>query len=55
MIVFLLPHRVEFARDPSEVDRFFIDGPMEESDLRYVIPEPSPSLAGSIPWRFGLF
>ena len=26
----LLPHRVEFVRDPSDVDRFFIDGPMEE-------------------------
>ena len=45
----LLPHRVEFARDPSEVDRFFIDGPMEESDLRYVIPEPGPSLAANCP------
>ena len=44
-----LPHRVEFARDPSEVDRFFIDGPMEESDLRYVIPEPGPSLAANCP------
>ena len=45
----LLPHRVEFARYPSEVDRFFIDGPMEESDLRYVIPEPAPNLASPCP------
>ena len=45
----LLPHRVEFARDPSEVDRFFIDGPMEESDLRFVIPEPGPSFAAPYP------
>ena len=45
----LLPHRVEFDRDPSNVDRFFIDGPMEESDLRFVIPNPSPSLASPSP------
>ena len=51
----LLPHRVEFARDPSEVDRFFIDGPMEESDLRYVIPEPGPSLAAPCPGGSDLF
>ena len=45
----LLPHRVEFVRDPSDVDRFFIDGPMEESDLRYIVPEPGPSLASPSP------
>ncbi|MCB4406929.1 hypothetical protein [Synechococcus sp. MU1642] len=45
----LLPHRVEFARHPSEVDRFFIDGPMAESDLRFVIPEPGPSFAAPYP------
>ena len=26
----LLPHRVEFVREPNDVDRFFIDGPMDE-------------------------
>ena len=41
----LLPHRVEFAQDPCDVDRFFIDGPMEESDLRFIVPDPGPSLA----------
>ena len=45
----LLPHRVEFAKEPCEVDRFFIDGPMNESDLRYVIPNPGPSLAAPYP------
>ena len=45
----LLPHRVEFTHEPCEVDRFFIDGPMEESDLRYVIPEPGPNLAAPCP------
>ena len=45
----LLPHRVEFAGYPSEVDRFFIDGPMEESDLRFVIPDPAPNLASPSP------
>ena len=34
---------------PSEVNRFFIDGPMAESDLRYVIPEPGPSFAAPYP------
>ena len=51
----LLPHRVEFARNPSEVDRFFIDGPMIESDLRYVIPKPSPSYAAPYPGGFVYF
>ena len=41
----LLPHRVEFAQHPGEVDRFFIDGPMERAILRYVIPDPGPSFA----------
>ena len=45
----LLPHRVEFAQDPSAVDRFFIDGPMAESELRCVIPQPGPNLAAPCP------
>ena len=45
----LLPHRIEFANDPSEVERFFIDGPMSESDLSYVIPDPGPSLVAPSP------
>ena len=45
----LLPHRVEFVSEPNDVDRFFIDGPMEKNDLGYVIPDPGPSLAAPCP------
>ena len=41
--------RVELSSDPCDVDRFFIDGPMEESDLRYIVPDPGPSLAAPSP------
>ena len=48
MTVFYWPHRVEFAGYPDEVDRFFIDGPMEgiRSPL---IPDPAPNLASPSP------
>ena len=45
----LLPHRVEFVSEPNDVDRFFIDGPMDKNDLGYVIPDPGPSLAAPCP------
>lgn len=31
--VVLLPQRLEFARGPSRVDRFYIDGPLSDADL----------------------
>jgi len=37
------------SRDPCDVDRFFIDGTMNDHELRYVIPEPGPSLAAPCP------
>jgi len=45
----LLPHRVEFAWEPNAVERFFIDGPMSEQDLRAVIKEPAASLGAPYP------
>lgn len=38
----LLPQRVELAAAPHLVDRFFIDGPMAEADVRQLVPEPGP-------------
>ena len=40
----VLPHRIELAPQPHPVDRFFIDGPMPESDLRQILPDPEPSI-----------
>ena len=40
----MFPHRIELATEPHPVDRFFIDGPMPESDLRQVLPEPEAQL-----------
>ena len=34
----VFPHRIELAPEPHPVDRFFIDGPMPESDLRQILP-----------------
>ena len=45
----LLPHRVEFSSVPDVIDRFFIDGPMPEADLRKVIPDPSPTIGSPYP------
>ena len=36
----LLPHRIEFSSVPDVVDRFFIDGPIADDELRRVIPQP---------------
>lgn len=47
----LLPQRVELHDGPHWVDRFYIDGPMLESEVRQLIAEPGPTviaqLAGS--------
>ena len=40
----VFPHRIEIAPEPHLVDRFFIDGPMPESDLRQILPNPEPSI-----------
>ena len=45
----LLPHRIEFSSVPDVVDRFFIDGPIPEADLRRVIPNPSPAIGSPYP------
>lgn len=45
----LLPHRVELAWEPNAVERFFIDGPMPESDLLAVIPEPVAPIGAPYP------
>ena len=45
----LLPHRIEFSSTPDVVDRFFIDGPIPEADLRKVIPDPSPAIGSPYP------
>ena len=45
----LLPHRVEFSSVPDLVDRFFIDGPIADEDLRRVIPDPSPAIGSPYP------
>ena len=41
-------HRIEFSV-PDIVDRFFIDGPISENDLRRVIPDPRRRLVRPIP------
>ena len=38
----LLPHRVEFFPSPHFVDRFFIDGPICDDDLRKLVSPSSP-------------
>ncbi len=42
--VLLLPHRMEFSPLPNRVQKFYIDGPVPENDLRSLIPNPSKSL-----------
>ena len=51
----LLPHRIEFSSVPDVVDRFFIDGPIAEDDLRRVIPDPSPAIGSPLSRWDGLF
>ena len=45
----VFPHRIELASEPHPVDRFFIDGPMPESDLRQILPEPEPAIGAQWP------
>ena len=45
----VFPHRMELATDPHPVDRFFIDGPMPESELRKVIKQPEASIGAQWP------
>ena len=46
----LLPHRVELPDEPHPfMDRFYIDGPLQDHHLKQVIPEPSASLAAEWP------
>jgi len=51
----LLPHRIEFSSEPHAVDRFYIDGAMPEKDLRFVVPDPAPTLAAEWPGGQVLF
>ena len=45
----VFPHRIELAPEPHFVDRFFIDGPMNESDLRQILPCPEASIGAQWP------
>ena len=45
----LLPHRMELWRSPDQVDKFYIDGPVTESDLSYLIPEPVTPVSAGLP------
>jgi hypothetical protein len=44
----LLPQRVEFPEGPHPIDRFYIDGPMLESEVRQLIPEPGPAVVAQL-------
>ena len=45
----VFPHRIELAPEPHPVDRFFIDGPMPESDLRQILPDPEAAIGAQWP------
>tara|TARA_B100000674_G_C37981326_1_gene982579 strand:+ start:3253 stop:4191 length:939 start_codon:yes stop_codon:yes gene_type:complete len=45
----VFPHRIELASDPHPVDRFFIDGPMPDSDLRHILPKPEAAISAQWP------
>ena len=49
MIVCCCLIEFEFSSVPDVVDRFFIDGPLAENDLRRVIPNPSPAICSPYP------
>jgi len=38
----LLPQRLEFSPIPHRVDRFYIDGPIDEAELRPLVPQAGP-------------
>jgi len=46
----LMPHRYEaFWKPVDTVDRFYIDGPMEDHELKALIPDPPLPLSTSLP------
>ena len=45
----VLPHRIELTTQPHHVDRFFIDGPLPDSDLRQILPHPEASIGAQWP------
>ena len=45
----LLPQRVELAPGPHLVDRFYIDGPLPDNDLKALVPEPGPVVVAQVP------
>jgi len=45
----LLPQRVELHDSPHSVDRFYIDGPMLESEVRQLIPQQPPTVVAQLP------
>ena len=45
----VFPHRIELPAEPHPVDRFFIDGPMPESDLRQILPYPEAPIGAKWP------
>ena len=46
----LMPHRYEYYWKPVDtVDRFYIDGPMENHELRVLIPDPPSPLTTPLP------
>ena len=47
----VFPHRIELASEPHPVDRFFIDGPLPESDLRQILPNPEAAIG--VQWPGG--
>ena len=51
----MFAHRIELATVPHPVDRFSIDGPMPESDLRQILPEPEAAVAAQWPGGMLLF
>ena len=38
----LLPHRFEFSNYPHPVDRLFIDGPIDDDELKRLVPSDGP-------------
>ena len=38
----LLPQRFELGLEPNQVDRFYIDGPIDEDELRPLVPTAGP-------------
>lgn len=51
----LLPQRVELHEGPHWVDRFYIDGPMLESEVRQLIPVPAPTVIAQLPGGEAVF